>query len=506
MIPELKRIAELQRQYSSSNTSAMKERGRIIRHELPDLLRGYLPDFGADIGRFAEDLSIEGSDGMGRKTEAPWVRLYSESLSPSATTGFYVVIHFALDGETFFVTIGCGATRWDSERGYFQKHSDEELERKVGWANDVLTAVGKDTSDFPDEIALGATKPLPKAFEKATILAKALDPRTVVIDEFISTVSAALKLLAVIYEAYDQLSDLSFSETIEIDKEPTAANSARLTARPIAKRSGSDSRREGLPTTRETVTEPMLATVQALRAVKDQSKEAAAMALAEDDFQRAQELSKLAEMVTGLLSDLEGLRGRWDELADRAAELGLIQVAAPTADGAGADEQPAAAEDVERRHCEITDSATRMRTIEPALDAFAASYNVGELSRLGRGHTVYSSVNGQVGVTVLFSKFHLDGDCYWYGLRKRQLQMLAEFPTVYHLFVLGPDGPVACIEGDVLAKELDNISTTQGEEDDDFYWHIKLRSRGDRVDLLRKSMPPIQDVVAVLPLVLDESS
>ena len=72
--------------------------------------------------------------------------------------------------------------------------------------------------------------------------------------------------------------------------------------------------------------------------------------------------------------------------------------------------------------------------------------------------------------------------------------------------MLGPDGPAACIEGNVLAKELDNISTTQGEEDDDFYWHIKLRSRGDRVDLLRKSMPPIQNVVAVLPLVLDESS
>jgi hypothetical protein len=484
----------------------MKERGRIIRHELPDLLRGYLPDFRTDVGRFAEDLSIEGSDGMGRKTEAPWVRLYSESLSPSATTGFYVVIHFALDGETFFVTIGCGATRWDSDRGHFRKHSAEEVERKVGWANDVLTAAGKDTSDFPDEIALGATRPLPKAFEKATVLAKALDPGTVVIDEFISTVRAALKLLAVIYEAYDQLPDLSFSETVEIDKEPTAANSARLTARPIAKRSDRDSRREGLPTTRDTVTQPMLATVQALRAVKDQSKQAAAMALAEDDFQRAQELSKLAEMVTGLLSDLEGLRGRWDELADRAAELGLIQVAASTADGDGADEPPAAADDVEGRHCEITDSVTRTRTTAAALDAFAVRYNVDELSRLGRGHTVYSSVNGQVGVTVMFSKFYPDGDCYWYGLHKKQLQRLAGFPKVYHLFVLGSDGRAACIERDVLAKELDNLPTTQREENDDFYWHIKLRFRGDRVDLLRKSMPPIQNVVVVLPLVLDESS
>jgi hypothetical protein len=34
---------------------------------------------------------------VGRKTEAPWVWLYSEGLSPSAPIGFYVGIHFALN-------------------------------------------------------------------------------------------------------------------------------------------------------------------------------------------------------------------------------------------------------------------------------------------------------------------------------------------------------------------------------------------------------------------------
>lgn len=217
MIPEIQRIAELQLSYSSENTPEMKERGRIIRRDLPELLRGSLPTLRNSIGRFADDLQIEGSDGIGRKTEAPWVRLYSDSLSHSATTGFYLVIHFALDGGAFFVTLGCGASKWDSERGDLIKYSDEELNRKVGWALDVLEKAGQDTSDFPDTIAIGSTKPLPRSFEKATILAKTLSPQSTTLDELIDYLSRGLGLLATIYEAYSQRADLSTSEASEID-------------------------------------------------------------------------------------------------------------------------------------------------------------------------------------------------------------------------------------------------------------------------------------------------
>jgi hypothetical protein len=110
MIPEIQRIAQPQLQYSSTSTPAMWERGLIIQQGLPDLLRGRIDVFKASIGRFAEDLVTEGRDGMGRKTEVPWVRFYSRSLSPSATMGFYVMLYFALDGRTFFVTVGCGST------------------------------------------------------------------------------------------------------------------------------------------------------------------------------------------------------------------------------------------------------------------------------------------------------------------------------------------------------------------------------------------------------------
>jgi len=217
MIQEIQRIAELQLSYSSENTPEMKERGRIIRRDLPELLRGSLPTLKKSIGRFADDLKIEGSDGIGRKTEAPWVRVYSESLSPSATTGFYLVIHFALDGGSYFVTLGCGASKWDSERGDLNKYSDEELNRKVGWALDVLKKAGQDTSDFPDTIAIGSKKSLPRSFEKATILAKTLSPQSSTLEELIDYLSRGLGLLTSIYEAYSQRADLSTSEASEID-------------------------------------------------------------------------------------------------------------------------------------------------------------------------------------------------------------------------------------------------------------------------------------------------
>ena len=67
MIPEIQRITELQRPYSSENTPEMKERGRIIRSDLPELLRGSLPALKASIGRFVDDLKIERETVLGAK-------------------------------------------------------------------------------------------------------------------------------------------------------------------------------------------------------------------------------------------------------------------------------------------------------------------------------------------------------------------------------------------------------------------------------------------------------
>ncbi|MDB4497916.1 DUF3578 domain-containing protein [Gammaproteobacteria bacterium] len=219
MIKEIRRIAELQSKYSSKNTPAMKERGELIRSDLPESLWCFKNDFAKALGKFSADIAIEGSDGIGRKTQAPWVRIYSETLSPSATGGFYMVVHFSADGERCFVTIGCGASKWDRDKGDLIKYSDSELKAKVGWAKQVLSKANADISGFGDKISLGSHYALPKSFEKATVLCKTYAVDTVEEKHVVESVCGALQLLSIIYEAYSQRSDMLLSESVEIDLE-----------------------------------------------------------------------------------------------------------------------------------------------------------------------------------------------------------------------------------------------------------------------------------------------
>lgn len=168
----LRRVCELQPAYSSENTPAMQERGRIIRTELRDDLMRLAPQLRERLGRFGDDFSVDASDGIGRKTEAPWIRFCSASLSPSPRDGYYAVLHFAADGTGMFVTVGCGSTVLNG--GELKPLSDIELEQRTSWARDIVIDRFETLSPFDDQIALGARAALPRTFEKATVLAKRL--------------------------------------------------------------------------------------------------------------------------------------------------------------------------------------------------------------------------------------------------------------------------------------------------------------------------------------------
>ena len=190
----------------------MKERGVLIRQRLTAELKGYFDRFKEDLGIFAKDLSIEGKDGIGRKTEAPWVRLFSKELSPSATSGYYVVIHFSIDGQRCYVTIGCASTKWNNDTGDLTKHSIEELRKKTLWARNIISNGMGPKSRFKDKIILGAKAALPKSFEDATVLAELHKIDQFDEENFIDSISDALKCLALIYNSATQLSDLPNSE------------------------------------------------------------------------------------------------------------------------------------------------------------------------------------------------------------------------------------------------------------------------------------------------------
>jgi len=195
----IKRICEIQPKYSSSNTPEMQERGTLIRSGLTQELRGRLSGLNQAFDPLFDDLAVEGSDGIGRKTEAPWVRLYSKAMSPTPREGFYVVIHFSADGSACFFTVGCGSTVWSS--GALRPISDEQLKAKTSWARSVIEQRWRTLAPFTDVIALGARASLPRIFEKATVVARRISVESIDDSDLDGLLFAAAERLSAIYLA-----------------------------------------------------------------------------------------------------------------------------------------------------------------------------------------------------------------------------------------------------------------------------------------------------------------
>ena len=148
----------------------MKERGALIRQELPSELRSRLSLLKGMFNDIFDDLAVEASDGIGRKTEAPWVRICSKAMSPSPREGYYLVFHFAANGSAFYITVGCGSTIWSG--GDLRAVPDKELEQRTSWAQEIISSKLGELASFEAEMKLEAKAPLTRTFEKATIIAR----------------------------------------------------------------------------------------------------------------------------------------------------------------------------------------------------------------------------------------------------------------------------------------------------------------------------------------------
>jgi hypothetical protein len=104
LLPE---VFELQHAWSHENTPEMQRRGLLIRKLIPNALQSIVPSDGSLPFR----PSVEGSDGAGSKAHVPWVRIYSETHSPSAMNGWYVVLLFAADGTGADLALGSGTSQ-----------------------------------------------------------------------------------------------------------------------------------------------------------------------------------------------------------------------------------------------------------------------------------------------------------------------------------------------------------------------------------------------------------
>lgn len=185
----------------------MQERGNLIRSDLTQQIRDRLTDLVRAFDPLFDDLAVEGSDGIGRKTEAPWVRLYSRAMSPSPRDGFYVVIHFSADGSAVFVTIGCGSTIWSG--GDLRPISDGQLKAKTSWARSVVEQRWGTPAPFTDVIALNARAPLPRTFEKATALACRIPIESIDSADLDGLLFSCAERLSAIYLAQLEQRDMS---------------------------------------------------------------------------------------------------------------------------------------------------------------------------------------------------------------------------------------------------------------------------------------------------------
>ena len=211
----LKRVCDLQPLYSSDNTPEMQERGTLIRHDLVNELEARSDELSTALGQFGADIGFGASDGVGRKTQAPWIRFYSESMSPTPREGYYMVIHFSADGSGVFFTIGCGSTIWAN--GMFYRLPDEELLERTKLARMTILRDYDTLEPFTDQIELGAKAPLTKSFEKATAIAKRIDYSdldTVDLGEILVQLSGRLQS---VYRGQQVGVDLSPADQSELD-------------------------------------------------------------------------------------------------------------------------------------------------------------------------------------------------------------------------------------------------------------------------------------------------
>lgn len=207
MKSELKRICELQLSYSDKNTPEMQERGSILRGPLKIAIQALGPTLGPVLGEFGADFHVDASDGIGRKTELPWVRFCSKEMSPRPTEGFYCVVHFSTGGEAVHITLGCGSSRFFN--GYSVVLPEPDLARQTAWARSVILQSLGALDPFIDAPDFGAKRALPRSFQKATAISKRVAYDEIDSTDFEGLLLEAARRLRLIYEAQSTGRDLA---------------------------------------------------------------------------------------------------------------------------------------------------------------------------------------------------------------------------------------------------------------------------------------------------------
>lgn len=194
----IEEVFPYQEKYSQSNTPEMKARGELIRFKIPQFLERAVQSGRIPNSKVIPDLFIEGSDGKGNKNYVPWVRLASESLSPSARVGWYITFLFSADAEAVWLVIAHAST---SEGG---KGISKSVRQKLKeWGLEKLPNPSSIDKELLSNISLGSEGPgLADVFESTSLFGYPLYRGSVPSDEVIfQKINSLLPHLKTLYDS-----------------------------------------------------------------------------------------------------------------------------------------------------------------------------------------------------------------------------------------------------------------------------------------------------------------
>lgn len=189
-------VLSLQPKWTANSTPTMKQRGELIRKNVPHILRELVGGIRHEIA----DLNVEGKDGVGAKSKVPWVRLFSISNSPRATSGLYVVFLFSFDGSAVFLSLNQGVLGTpNTSKLYDEKPS---LAKKVKKLRHYLQGLGVELRGLDEVIALNDPGGKGEAYEAGNIFAIKYSRAAMPEDDHIAKdLARMLSLLKVLYGA-----------------------------------------------------------------------------------------------------------------------------------------------------------------------------------------------------------------------------------------------------------------------------------------------------------------
>ncbi|PGO26417.1 McrA protein [Bacillus cereus] len=93
-----------------NNSFANNPLGELIRQELPEL-------FYRALGLDRNFYKVTGSVGKGQWAEVPWISIFIQDITKSATKGYYIVFLFSSDGKSVFMSLNQGWTYYRDKYG-----------------------------------------------------------------------------------------------------------------------------------------------------------------------------------------------------------------------------------------------------------------------------------------------------------------------------------------------------------------------------------------------------